>query len=119
MYITTNLSGDTSQAVPQVECPIICEQPLHIYVNLLGAVFGISCLAIYLAKKNFFLHARSKKKKLIAKILSISFWVFLALFVLYFLQLGYQATGNNCPAKSVLLSNNFFPDFLHPLYKHL
>lgn len=118
MYITTNLSNGTNQAVPQKECPIICEHPLFINVNLLSAVFGIACLAIYLTKKNFFPHPRGKKKKLIVKILTISFWIFLALFALYFLQLGYKITGNNCPTGNVLLSQNLFPDFLHPLYKH-
>jgi formate-dependent nitrite reductase membrane component NrfD len=111
MYITNTQNIDN-----QIKCPTVCEQPLHIYINLLATVFGIACLAIYFIKKKFFLHPRSKKKKIIVQILSIVFWFFLAFFALFFLQLSYQHVEKACSAKDILLSGNIVPDIWRPLY---
>jgi len=116
MYITTNISKPASQPATQTECAAVCEQQLYGYISLLGLLFGIACLASYLAKKKFFLHVRSPKKKHVAKILSISFWVFLVLFILYFIKIEYLALGDGCTIDGLLLSGRLFPDLFPPIY---
>lgn len=114
MYITNGFTR-----VVQSECPVVCGQPLQAHLSLLGAVFGIVCLASYLVRKRFFLHVRSKKKKILSKILFISFFVFLALFLLYFLKFEYQAFGDSCPIDGLLLKFRLFPGIFPPLFEIL
>lgn len=116
MYITTNIPRTANQAVDQIKCPIVCEQQLYAYVNLLGIIFGIFCLVLYFVKKRFFLNARSKKKKFFYKMLAVSSGIFLILFLLYFLKIEYKHISGECPIGGVLLSGSLFPDILHPLY---
>lgn len=111
MYIT-----NTSNRPSPVECPVVCEQPLRLDINLLGAVFGLTCLALYFANKKFFLHARSKKKKLISQILTGSFFILLLLFLLYFIKLEYKPAKASCQSEGVLLRGKLLPDIWPPLY---
>ena len=115
MYITTN-NNTAEQAANPVECPVICEQRLYAYINLLGVSFGIICLAIHLVKKKYFRHPRSRKKKIIQRSLTVAFWIFLALFLLYFLKIEYHDVNGGCAVRGILLNGGLLPDFLYPIY---
>jgi len=111
MYITTNLNRPNP-----VVCPVVCEQPLRLDINLLGTIFGISCLVVYLVKKKFFLHVWLKKKKLISRMLTGSFFILLFLFLLYFIRLEYKPAGAQCRSEGILLRGKLLPDIWPPLY---
>ena len=107
----------TYPVVNQTNCPIVCEQQLYAYLNLLGIIFGAICLASYFVRRKFFLHVRAHRKKVISMVLLISFWVFLTLFVLYFLKIEYQPAENGCPINGILLKGTLLPDNIQPLYE--
>jgi len=111
MYIT-----NTANRPNPVVCPAVCEQPLRLDINLLGAVFGLTCLALYFAKKKFFLHPRSKKKKLISRILTGLFFISLLLFLLYFIKIEYKPINGKCQSAGILLRGKLLPDIWPPLY---
>jgi hypothetical protein len=109
MYITHFLNTASQ--------PVVCEPNWHIYVSWLGLLFGIFGLMFYFLEKRFFRHARSKKKKLFLQILSRLFWVFSALFLLYFLKFEYRNTIASCPViKGMVITSRFLPDTINPLY---
>ena len=116
MYITTSAPNTITQIINQADCPVICEQEYFAYFNLTGILFGFLCIAAILFNKKYFIHGRTNKKKLVSKTLSILFWTFLVLFVLYFLKIEYHQSTTSCIIKGILVNINFFPNWLHPLY---
>ena len=118
MYITTNIPVTINQTASSqvISCPIVCAQQLYAYINLSGLVFGLLCLVAYIGKKKLLQHRRTSKKKILIKILSVSFWLFLILFILYFLKIEYKEIEGQCITQGILLNISSFPDLFHPLY---
>ncbi len=111
MYLTQPVKREV-----KVECPVACEQPIHIYFNFLGAIFGLACLILFLIKIKKFSHVRSNKKKIIATILSISSLSFLILFILYFIKVEYKPAAATCPTNGAFVSGTLWPDPFQPIY---
>ena len=111
MYLTKPLPREV-----KAECLVACEQPVHVYFNLLGAIFGLLCLAIFLTKIKKLSPARSRKKKIISNILSISSLTFLILFALYFIKVEYKPAAPGCPTNGAFVSGRIWPEPFRPLY---
>lgn len=114
MYITQPINK-AAPVVQKAECPPQCSPALYADFNLLGLIFGLSCLATYFIKKKFLTPARSNRKKLAVKILYWVKWILLALFILYFIQIEYQPPTNSCPVEGIMLRFDLLPDLLRPL----
>ncbi|MFA5155120.1 MAG: hypothetical protein WC453_01670 [Patescibacteria group bacterium] len=117
MYITNNNSGPISPTTEVASnCPVTCQPSFHLYVNILGLVFGVACLIAYFAQKMVSSRAKRNKTAFLSQIIFVIFALFLLLFVLYFLTLEHQAQPAGCTVSDWLLSVRWQPDFLHPLY---
>lgn len=111
MYITQPVQREI-----KADCPPSCEQPIHIYFNLLGILFGLACLALFLLKKKKYSHVRAPQKKLTATVLAIASLTFLILFSLYFVKVEYRPAAPGCPSGGAYVNGRLWFDPLTPLY---
>lgn len=114
MYITQPVRRETKIECPKYPTP--CEQPVHIYFNLLGAIFGLTCLVLFLIRLKSFPNIRSPKKKIISNILAVASLSFLILFILYFVKVEYKPAAFGCPTNGAFVSGRLWPEPFRPLY---
>lgn len=120
MYITNPSSNiqscPTSQACPICPtCQTCCEPRWFGQFNLLGLIFFLTCLAIFLirSKKLFF-------SRIIFRRYDnwFIFFGFLCLFlgILYILSFKYNSGILNCYFKGVLINFSFWPSSFLPIF---
>ena len=120
MYITNNPGAGVMQTTNNYSECSVCESPCEIQwtgqINVLGFIFALVCVSLYLVRQKDFPMFFSRRKKKIAKKLKIAFWVFFALFFLYIFNINYQDIGETCLVKGMLLEIKFWPKGITPWF---
>jgi len=73
-------------------CPAVCTQQVYIYINVLGLLFGVFAIVLFLLRKN-----------ILSKWRLVSFWIFIVLFLFFFVQIKYNRCGSGCSSSGIYL----------------
>jgi Ca2+/Na+ antiporter len=91
---------------PIMACPAVCTQQTYVYISMLGLLFGVLAIVLFLLRK-----------KVLSKWRPILFWIFLVLFLLFSVQIRFESCGSGCSRDGVYFQGlRMLPNMDNPYY---